>query len=313
MSIFSNSFFSVAGQKERLSNVVATLGAAVNPFDSSKVVANVSNPTGKAVLELAANNPYTTALAVAVPASAPARAAVGSTVSGLSTGTKLALTAGALITVPAVVTSQKTQVAATKAIGGLTPEALSSFGADLGRTVDAPSWESAQNLIKEHPVTTAALGTVAGLAIGGTVAHLAEAGSRTINSLELAANTNAMDKLAAGVPIAAMPTAALPATISNSPPTTQGTALAAAANPPGALISSPAANAGLAKRKVYKRDSFGSDYGFVLVRRSRTQTKKLAKAPPGRTLHTPYGGQAKRYVYQKDTLYEERAALRATP
>jgi len=61
MSIFTNKFFSSAGQKERLRNVAETVKSAFDFNKNTKVVANVKSPTLKKALEITSNNPYATA------------------------------------------------------------------------------------------------------------------------------------------------------------------------------------------------------------------------------------------------------------
>jgi|GEM_PF-4898492 len=69
---FKNKFFSVKGQKERLTNVKNVLKIAVNPVSKQKIVANTKNKTVNKVLETVANHPYATAAAVTTLAKAPA-------------------------------------------------------------------------------------------------------------------------------------------------------------------------------------------------------------------------------------------------
>jgi hypothetical protein len=110
MSIFDNRFFSVAGQKERLQNVVDTLKIAVNPFSSQKITATTASPAVNKALEAVANNPYTTAGALAlgataagigiktaasIAAAATPKVAAAAAAAGTSTILKTAVIAGA--------------------------------------------------------------------------------------------------------------------------------------------------------------------------------------------------------------------------
>jgi len=164
---FTNPFLSLAGQKERLANVVNVLGAAINPFDNKKVVANVTNPTAKAALEAAANSPYTTAAIVATPFSGAARSVVASAASKLGLGTKVALGAATAVAVPAVVSSERLRTSAITTAGNLTPEKLASFGAQSGKLVDNPTLEGAKKLILDNKAIVGAAGAAAVIATGG--------------------------------------------------------------------------------------------------------------------------------------------------
>lgn len=59
--VFKNNFFSVAGQKERLGNVVDVLKIAINPLTKERIVANTPSKTVNTILEAGANHAYTTA------------------------------------------------------------------------------------------------------------------------------------------------------------------------------------------------------------------------------------------------------------
>lgn len=72
---FTNRFFSIAGQRERISNVGQTLKAAVT---LRGVQANTGNRTTDTILSAAASNPYLTAFIPAAAKVAAGGAAVGS-------------------------------------------------------------------------------------------------------------------------------------------------------------------------------------------------------------------------------------------
>jgi len=169
---FSNNFFSIAGQKERLSNV-KNVFATLIPGSKDKIVANVSNPVGKAALEGLANHPFTSAAILTVPFAAGARTAIVSSVAKSSLKTKVALSAGALIAGPAILKSPKTQ---TKLIQGITstPDSFANIGMNLGKFVEDPSIQSAKTIFTENPVVAGIIGG-AGLLGAGKVG-LAAAG-----------------------------------------------------------------------------------------------------------------------------------------
>jgi hypothetical protein len=104
---FKNSFFSVAGQKERISNVGKVLGIATGIYNPTKttIQANTSSKTANKVIEAVSNHPYASAgivaagvtaakLAPSIVASASTKApsVIGSS---FSTGTKLAVAGAA--------------------------------------------------------------------------------------------------------------------------------------------------------------------------------------------------------------------------
>lgn len=93
-SPFSNKFFSIAGQKERLNNVVQTLSVAVTGKDTSgqkaSVVANTGSETANAILSTAANHPFITA---GVAATAVTAAGLGATAGAAGSSSAGAATA----------------------------------------------------------------------------------------------------------------------------------------------------------------------------------------------------------------------------
>lgn len=154
---FTNSFFSIAGQKERLTNVVSVLGAALNPFDKTKVEANISNPLLKSATEFVANNPYTTAAIVAAPIASGTRGAIASTISKAPTVVKVGSVAAGLVAVPAIVSSPKAASKVVDVVGTVTPEKLVNLGAGAGSLLETPSVSSAKEFVKENAAT---LGTL---------------------------------------------------------------------------------------------------------------------------------------------------------
>jgi hypothetical protein len=177
MSIFTNPFFSVQGQIERLTNVAQTLNAAFNPYSKDTVHANVSNPTVKAVLEVAANHPYITAglIAGGVTAGTGKLLSTGKELLnvGKSAGVSLAkayplVTAGAVISSPVSVPFVY-QLAKSKKVQETLislPSSAAQAGKDLSKLVDEPTLEKGIQYVKDHPALTAAVLTTIFLSLG---------------------------------------------------------------------------------------------------------------------------------------------------
>lgn len=105
---FTNSFFSIAGQKERLANVGQVLGIATGVYNPQKLTISASTPSKilNKGLEVVANHPYATAGVVATgitaakltPTILTSKTAMAGSAqiakSSFSTGTKLAVAAG---------------------------------------------------------------------------------------------------------------------------------------------------------------------------------------------------------------------------
>jgi len=102
---FSNKFLSIAGQKERLSNVGKVLGIATGVYNptKTKIQANTKSKVVNYALETVANHPYAAAGVVAsastIYKNAPAISSImtKSAGSSIATGTKIGLSSGALI------------------------------------------------------------------------------------------------------------------------------------------------------------------------------------------------------------------------
>jgi hypothetical protein len=161
MSIFTNPFFSIAGQKERISNVGKTLNAAFNPFSKDKVVANVSNTTLKSALEGVANHPYIAAAAVAAPITAvkyPAAAA--SAVKAILPTSKKGVIASV---VAAPIIAGVVAKAPAKTLGAVAnaPSALFNVGSNTGSLISDPSVGNLKNLVTENPVIVGGAAAVA--------------------------------------------------------------------------------------------------------------------------------------------------------
>lgn len=325
MSLFQNSFLSFSGQVERLQNVGRTLNAVVNPWseDYGSVTGTTSSKTFNALAEFAADHPLATAAIVApvtgalpgAPAAAQAGAAAARSsivagINGLSTKTKVISAILAPAIAGTLIHSEKARVGAIKGADTLVNgiEGQGKLGSDIGNFIESPSWDSAKQAIQNNPEAAIVAGTAIGVGAAGAVLGIVEAGSRTMNTLAI---ENASSKFSDAAN-------KLDNTLSSAPsvPAASPTGVTTPANvPPLAVISTPAGGVTPSHRKKYKRDSFGRAYGFNRIKRVRTQYIYETKAPPcrkaKRSLHPAYCGQAKRSKYEKDTLYEERATLRA--
>lgn len=165
-NLFKNSFFSIEGQKERLSNVVQVLSQSLNPFSKAKPVANVENKVAKAALEFAAANPYTTAGLIAAPAAAGSRGAIIRAVSSLSTKNKVIAGAAALVAGPTIATNQDVQTTIIKTASKLTPESLLHLGGDISKTSKDPTGANAKDLIQDNKVLLGVAGGALALTVG---------------------------------------------------------------------------------------------------------------------------------------------------
>lgn len=188
MGIFTNPFFSIAGQVERLTNVAGTLNAAFNPFSKDKVQANVTNPTMKTALETVANHPYIAAgaaagaiTAVAYPAAAlsAAKAAIPTTIKG-----KVAAAIAAPIVVGVIAKSGKAREALLEA-----PSSLTQLGAGVGELIEEPSLKKAWELVKEHPIAAGAAAAGAAIVVGGGIGLAANTVATMLNTKETKENT----------------------------------------------------------------------------------------------------------------------------
>lgn len=163
MVTFTNKFLSVAGQKERLANVGATLKASLT---GKGVVADTGSKTVDKVLSAAASNPYTTAGIVAV-AAAPkvAVGAVKETVAGLSAKQKAVAAVVAPAAVAVVVSNPK---GSAKAVASA-PSNIASFGSNVYETLKDPSKENIANIYKDTPVIAGAVTGAAALVAGKAI------------------------------------------------------------------------------------------------------------------------------------------------
>lgn len=187
MSLFSNSFFSLAGQKERLLNVKDTIVSAL----TGKVQSNTGNKALDSVLSTAASHPFIVAGGAASIANPAGAAAVVKSVAG---ATSKAFTASSFTTKAAIVVSTpfvygaiaSNPVGVAKA-AATAPSKLASAGYDAGKLIQEPSIQKGYDYVKTHPGISVA-GLTAGLiGIGfssGTIATI-------LNTKAMNQNTNA--------------------------------------------------------------------------------------------------------------------------
>jgi len=175
-STFNQPFFSVAGQVERLKNVVGVVNAAFNPLSKATVTANVSNPTMKAALETVSNHPYVSAGIIAGGVTAIAKPAATLALAKSAIPTTLKGKVIAAVAAPVVIgVVSKAPVQTAKALIEA-PSQLSEFGSGIGQLATKPSLESAKALFKESPILTgAALAAVAVVAGKGIFPAIATA------------------------------------------------------------------------------------------------------------------------------------------
>jgi len=212
--VFRNKFFSLAGQKERLTNVKDVLSIAINPFSKDRVKANVKNRTGKAALEFVANNPFTTAgLATPIGLTGKSIAASGlkatagkvaTRIGALPTKTKIIAGTIGIGAGSAALSAPKDQV--IKVASGLTPESFAKAGKDVG---SIRSRGNIIDVIKRNPVIAGAAG-VAGAAVIGRAALPSVVGAiqtqRQISATkDLAKSISQPAEVAANVPKDAVP------------------------------------------------------------------------------------------------------------
>lgn len=218
---FVNPFFSIAGQIERIENVGAVLAQSLNPFSSAKPVANVSNPTLKAGLELVAAHPIATAAIAATPIAIATNptgaAAVGSSI--LSGGKALVpkSTLGKVVAAPvalfgaAAVTKAaiNNPISTTKTILDV-PTKIVSAGGDFSDTFLSPksnplTIESGIQYLKDHPVASAGAALAVLTTLGYSGATLIAIIQNWQNTNAVKENTNATLAAAQPVPIITQP------------------------------------------------------------------------------------------------------------
>lgn len=188
MSIFANSFFSLAGQKERLLNVVETLKAAVT---TGGIQAHTGSETVNKVLETAANHPFLTAGAAAVainPAGAAAAAKAVTTKAATSFATaplktQVIVTGATIVGGSALLNSPSLTKSVINA-----PSSLSNFGGNIGKAIENPSLSSISTIAKENPILTAGTAAIGIATVAGGVGTVAT----VLNTRSVNKNTEAI-------------------------------------------------------------------------------------------------------------------------
>jgi len=206
---FESSFFSKAGQIERLKNTGATLKAALT---GGKVYAFTGSEKTNKALSAGASNPFTTAAVGAIVAGpAAAGSAAAAAFRGLPATGKVVAVLGAPVALGAVVSNPGSLGSASKL-----PAELTQFGSDLGTLATDPSKENLIELAQNSPVILSGLGlataVTAGRGVAGTVATIQN--TRAIReSTEVAAIPTSF----AGVPAVSSTTPALQGTPASEP------------------------------------------------------------------------------------------------
>lgn len=178
MVSFSNPLFSLAGQKERLSNVIGTLRASLG---SGKVTADIKNPTLKAGVEFVANNPYTTAGIIAAGASSAARSIIGSTISKASPLTKAGLAAGSLYAGSVVISSPTAATSIIKGASEITPEQLVKGGIETGKAIESNTVDGWTAALKQNK----GVAIIGGAILGSSLIKAAPQIGSSITNLQL--------------------------------------------------------------------------------------------------------------------------------
>lgn len=192
MANFANSFFTIAGQKERLQNVGSTLLAAVG-LKEGGVISNTGVKKVDAVLGAAASHPFVTAGVVAggmAAAGAKAPTAFQAVVTPIAKATGAAVAKAPLksaavgIVGLTVLKSEKGREAVANA-----PASVSSFTTNAAALIDNPSIEKAKKLVKEDPVLTGLVGAGGLVAIGAAGRGVASIVTTQLNTEAVKANT----------------------------------------------------------------------------------------------------------------------------
>ncbi len=195
MSIFENSFFSLAGQKERLANVGNTLLAAVGLIPGG-VKSNTGIKFIDSALSTPASHPFLTAGAVTSGLTAagksapavvksilqPAISTIGKTIAAAPIKSAIAAILGAT-----VLKSEKGRESLASA-----PTAVNNFTSNLAAVIDQPSIANLEKTFKENPIlaSTGVAATVvaAGVGVGGALSsYLTYANTKSVKQ-----NTAAM-------------------------------------------------------------------------------------------------------------------------
>jgi len=148
--MFTNPFLSVEGQRERFSNVAQVLKTSVNPFDRSRVSANIRNKTLDRAVEFAANRPFETAALAAAPFSSGVRKNIVRGVSKLSPVKKAITASAAALGIGVLGTSEKARVTSLSALETVTPSNFLRAGAELGNVIENPNRDNTQEFFQNN-------------------------------------------------------------------------------------------------------------------------------------------------------------------
>ena len=236
---FNDSFFSVAGQKERLANAGNTLLSAVG-IKGGGVQSNTGVKVLDSVLSAGASHPFLTAGAVATainPTGAVAGVkAVGGVVSAEFSKLSLGAKAVTVVSTPVVASALLSSSTLRSSVAS-TPSALVNFGSNIGNLADNPSISNLTKIAKDNPLISGLAVATGLVATGGAVRGVA-------GIIAIAQNTSAIkesNKMAEKVVESAVP---LTPSITSSP---VGTPILA---PPVSTSSvTPRRNVGGARRR----------------------------------------------------------------
>lgn len=253
--VFKNPFFSKKGQKERLANVKSVLGIAIRrPFGGKDRIKAPSKAPKlvKKGLELAANNPLTTAGLGFGAATAIGRTAVKSVLSkagtafaGAKFGTQAKIVGAGLVGVPLLAKSKKARQVVAEAPKA--PGKLASFGADLGSFIDDPSKATGKKLLSENKLVVGALAAT-GLVVAAPT--IGAAASAAVAGAQRRETTKAVESLGER----SFTTSPLPPVKQVTPPSAVGVPTSGATTPVAATeITGGAKTKQIQKRKPSKK------------------------------------------------------------
>jgi hypothetical protein len=155
-------------EKAVAKNILSTFGLA----KAEPIYATNSNSALGQIGAAVANNPKTSALLLAIPASSTARTVVASTISKLPASVKVV----SILATPVVAGfAVNNPVSTTKAVLE-TPSGLNNIGANVGKFSSDPTVDNAKNIFKENPVLISelvALGILGtGVAVAGPLSNI---------------------------------------------------------------------------------------------------------------------------------------------
>lgn len=193
------SFFSIAGQVERLKNAGAAVAGAVQNIASAVTfgaVPKVGFTSSIPILAKAAENPLKAAAAVAIainPAGAVAAAkavipkitsTAVSVVKSLSPAQKVIAAVATPTAAGILISSSKARESVTKA-----PASLANFGVNLGNVIDNPSFSNIGKTFKDNPLIASAAGLATAATVGGGLGLAANTVATIMNTKSTNSNT----------------------------------------------------------------------------------------------------------------------------